>query len=38
MAGHFMHPRELELDGRLKDERGNTVGVHCRLSFPVASA
>lgn len=37
MAGHFMHPRELELDGRLKDERGNTVGVHCRLSFPVAS-
>jgi hypothetical protein len=37
MAGHFMHPRELELDGKLKDEHGNTIGVHCRLSFPVAS-
>lgn len=31
-----MHPRELELDGSLKDEHGNTVDVHCRLSFPVA--
>lgn len=37
LAGHFMHPRELELDGSLKDEHGNTVDVHCRLSFPVAS-
>lgn len=37
MAGHFMHPRELELDGRLKDDHGTTVGVHCRLSFPLAS-
>lgn len=36
MAGHFMHTRELELDGNLKDEQGNTVSVHCRLSFPVA--
>ena len=37
MAGHFMHPRELELDGKLTDEHGNTIGVHCRISFPVAS-
>ena len=37
LAGHFIHPRELELDGSLKDEHGNKVDVHCRLSFPVAS-
>lgn len=37
MAAYFMHPREFELDGSLKDKRGNIVDVHCRLTFPVAS-